>query len=67
LLEVGSNVGFIVGLMFSCLDNQSKKWDASHLQHGYHMVWSNLGSKHGKGIHVGVATILKQKIRKEQL
>lgn len=31
------------------------------------MVWFYFGSGHGKGVHDGVRTILKQEIQKEQM
>jgi hypothetical protein len=46
---------------------QSKSIDLVHLPHGCHMVWSYFGNDHGKGVHDGARTILKQEIMKEQL
>jgi hypothetical protein len=31
------------------------------------MIWSYFNSGHGKGVHIGVRAILKQKIQKEKM
>jgi hypothetical protein len=46
---------------------QLKTRDSTHLRYGCQMLWSYFGSGHGKGVHDGVRTILKQEIWKEQL
>ncbi len=46
---------------------QSKTRDGTHLQHGCRVVWSYFGFRHGKEVHDGAGTILKQEIKKEQV